>query len=80
MSIESAKAFVEKLKTDEDFAKQVKDCKDAAARKAFANAEGFDFTKAEIEEVASQLSDEQLDSVAGGCGVDVSCIYDYPWS
>ncbi len=35
MSIESAKTFIEKSKTDEDFAKQVKECKDAEARKAF---------------------------------------------
>lgn len=81
MSIESAKAFLEKWKTDEDFAKQVNECKDAASRKAFVNAAGFDFTKAEIDEATSQLSDEQLDSVAGGCGVDMcECGYDFPWS
>lgn len=80
MSIESAKAFIEKVKTDAEFAKKVKECKDAEARKSFAQAAGFDFTKAEIEQVGSELSDEQLDAVAGGCGIDVGCIYDYPWS
>ena len=37
MSIESAKAFIERMKTDEDFAKEVKECKDADVRMTFVN-------------------------------------------
>ncbi|MFA7148466.1 MAG: Nif11-like leader peptide family natural product precursor, partial [Syntrophomonadaceae bacterium] len=32
MSIESAKAFVEKIKSDEEFAKKVQGCKDKEER------------------------------------------------
>ena len=40
-----------------------------------------DFTKEEIEEVGSELSDKELDSVAGGCFVDFcECYTDWPWS
>ena len=65
MSIESAKAFIEKMKTDEEFAKKVKECKDGAARMAFAKGSGFEFTVEEIK-LEGELSDEDLDAVAGG--------------
>ncbi|MDD2372177.1 MAG: Nif11-like leader peptide family natural product precursor [Syntrophomonadaceae bacterium] len=66
MSIESAKAFVEKIKSDEEFAKKVQGCKDKEERIAFAKQAGFDFTAEEIKEVSSKLSDDELDAVAGG--------------
>ena len=66
MSIESAKAFLERMKTDEDFAKKVTACKDSDRRMAFIKGEGFDFTVAEISTVKGELSDEDLDLVAGG--------------
>lgn len=66
MSIESAKAFIERMNTDEEFAKKVTACKDAAARMAYIKDEGFDFTVAEITTVKGELSDEELDLVAGG--------------
>ena len=66
MSIESAKAFLERMKTDEDFAKKVTACKDSDERMAFIKGEGFDFTVAEISTVKGELNDEDLDLVAGG--------------
>ena len=66
MSVESAKSFMEKIKTDEEFAKKVKECKDAEARMAFVKAEGFDFTVEEIKGIQGELSDDELDAVAGG--------------
>lgn len=67
MSIESAKAFIEKFKTDEEFAKKVTECESAEARMAFAKEAGFDFTAEEIKEFQGELSDEELDAVAGAC-------------
>ncbi len=68
MSVESAKAFVAKMKTDEDFSKQVKECNTSDERIAFVNQAGFDFTAEEMKEVSGDLSDDELDSVAGaGC-------------
>jgi predicted ribosomally synthesized peptide with nif11-like leader len=73
MSIESAKAFVERMKTDEDFAKNVTECPDNEARKTFVKAAGFDFTMDEVKEVASELTEEELDGVAGGANYDEAC-------
>lgn len=69
--MESARAFMEKMKTDEDFRSKVKECKDAEARKAFVLKEGFDFTEKDMELAKAELSDEDLIAIAGGndqCG------------
>lgn len=66
MSVESAKEFVARLKTDEVFCQKVKACKDAEERMTFVKEAGFSFTAEEIKEVDGQLSDDELDAVAGG--------------
>ena len=66
MSIESAKNFIDRMKTDEEFAKKVNESKDADARMEFVKTAGFDFIPAEIREAKEELSDEELDAVAGG--------------
>lgn len=68
MSIKSAQLFFERIKTDEDFAEKVENCKDAQARMEFVKAEGFDFTPIEIKSVSEELSDRELDAIAGGDG------------
>ncbi len=68
MSLESAKAFIERMKTDEEFAKQVGECKDKEARMTLVREAGFDFTAEEIEEAGSQLSAGDLDGASGGSG------------
>ena len=71
MSIESAKALIEKIKTDEEFAKKVTGFQSAEARNAFVKEAGFDFTEAELKEVQAELSDEDLDAVAGAGNICV---------
>ena len=66
MSIESAKLFWERMKVDEGFAKKINECKDSELRMGFAKAEGFDFTVEQIKEVGCELSDEEMELVAGG--------------
>lgn len=73
MSIESAKAFLDRMKTDEEFAKKVTACKNADTRMAYIKNEGFDFTVAEINTVKDELSDEELDLVAGGGSSWLGC-------
>ena len=70
MSVVSAKAFIEKVKNDEDFAKKLGALKDGKARMEFVKAAGFSFTKEEIAKVKEEqgLTDDELDNVAGGCG------------
>ena len=68
MSIESAKLFIERVKSDEEFAKKIVECKVVEARMTFMRDAGFDFTAAELAEVMGELSDGELDKVAGGVG------------
>ncbi len=70
MSIESAKVFIEKMKTDPDFAKKVSTCKDSEARHSLVKSSGLDFTVEELKKVKSELSEADLDSVAGGCSLE----------
>ncbi len=68
MSIESAKAFVERMKTDEDFRKEVSEKSSPEERIKFVKESGFDFTKEELETVREklQLTDEDLETFSGG--------------
>jgi len=63
MSIESAKEFLGNLKLAEQI-KQVKDDKEKV-RQLIKEA-GYDFTDDELEKAKSELSDDDLDNVAGG--------------
>ncbi len=70
MSIESAKAFLERIKTDEDFRKSVGEIATLEERMEFSKGAGFDFTKEEITTLKDELSEGDLDAVAGGsCSV-----------
>ena len=72
MSVESAKSFVERMKTDEDFAKAVTECKDSEGRKEFIVAKGFDFTVDELSQArGNELNDEQLEAVSAGVGPSI---------
>ncbi len=73
MSIESAKAFLERMKTDEDFRNSVGEIGTAEERMEFVTAAGFDFTKEELKDVQEkmQLTDEELGRLSGGAKCDV---------
>ncbi|MFC1679473.1 Nif11-like leader peptide family natural product precursor [Elusimicrobiota bacterium] len=66
MSVESARAFLEKMKSDKAFAQKFAACKDDQARIALVKAEGFEFTGEEIEGAFGELSEEDLAGVSGG--------------
>jgi len=71
MSVQSAKDFVAKVKGDKSIADSLGSAADDDARRKIAADAGFDFTKAEMSEALSaggskQLSDDDLDTVAGG--------------
>lgn len=59
MNVESVKSFMERMKTDKEFATKVATCKDAAARMEFIASQGYEVTEHE-------LSDEDLEHIAGG--------------
>ncbi len=69
MSVQAAKDFVAKIEGDKSLAGSLESAADDDARRKIAADAGFDFTKAEMREALSgskQLSDEDLDTVAGG--------------
>ncbi|MCP4630874.1 MAG: Nif11-like leader peptide family natural product precursor [bacterium] len=70
MSTKSAKAFIERVKIDEDFRKILEGMESAEERMKFAKAQGFDFTKDEINELRDTLTDQELDMVTGGSYLD----------
>ena len=62
MSVEQAKAFIERMKTDDAFSEKVMAIDDAAGRLACIRGEGFACTAEEINEVAQ----DGVWSIAGG--------------
>jgi len=73
MSVDSAKEFLERVRNDEDFRKSVGEIVTAEERMEFVKGAGFDFTKEEIKSIQDELSDDDLDRVAGGwCGLSLS--------
>ena len=74
MSIESARAFYQKVSTDEAFANQLRNADSPDQRRATIQAAGYDFTPEEWETVVDQikqsndqeLSESQLEAVSGG--------------
>lgn len=66
MSIESAEKFCSELKNDANLSKELSNCSDARERQELVRAKGYDFTVEEFKKVQSELSDEDLEKVAGG--------------
>ncbi len=66
MSIESAKAFMDKMKDDEDFRNSVEEIGTAEKRLEYVKKTGFDFTKDEIANLKDEQSEDDLDKLGGG--------------
>ena len=77
MSIESAKAFYQKVTTDEAFANKLRNSASDDQRRATIRAAGYDFTPEEWGTVVDQikqsndteLSESQLEAVTGGATI-----------
>jgi len=77
MSMQSAKDFLQKIKTDQALQEKVKAASGLEARQRIIEAAGFDFTLAEYKQAiegaaaaaGKELSAEQLEAVAGGLGI-----------
>ncbi len=61
MSVESAKAFIKRMATEEDFAREVTALETDEARKQYAIDAGYDFTREDVEQLLP--SDVTLDEV-----------------
>ena len=65
MSIESARSFLHRMKTDGDFARKINSCNDFGARWDLIRAAGFDFTAEEIHVAQDSLGDAELEQGSG---------------
>ncbi|MCP4575481.1 MAG: Nif11-like leader peptide family natural product precursor [Deltaproteobacteria bacterium] len=66
MSMESAKAFLERVGTDENFRIRVGGIATADQRMEFVRKSGYAFSKEEIDRAKDELDEGQLDEVVGG--------------
>ena len=71
MSVDQARAFIEKMKSDEEFRGRIMAIEAVDARLAAASDAGFEFTESEVKEVQGELSDDDLDQAPGGAAVVV---------
>ena len=67
MSEEQLKAFLEKVKADTSLQEKLKAAGDANAVAAIAKEAGFSISADDLTKAQSELSDQELEGVAGGC-------------
>ena len=69
MSEEQLKAFLEKVKTDTSLQEKLNEAANADAVVEIAKEAGFSITAEDIMQSSTvELSDEELEGAAGGCG------------
>ena len=73
MSEEQLKAFLEKVQGDTSLQEKLKAAADADAVAAIAKEAGFSISADDFKNAQLDLSDEQLDSVAGGTFLPIPC-------
>ena len=61
MSVESARTFIEKIKSDGEFSKQFNEAKTKEARLKIAKKAGLEFTEKEYKTVTSELPNWTMD-------------------
>ena len=66
MSEEQLKAFLEKVKADASLQEKLKAAADNDAVTAIAKEAGFSISADDLKNAQSELSDEELEGVAGG--------------
>ena len=67
MSEEQLKAFLEKVQGDTSLQEKLKAAADSDAVLAIAKEEGFSISIDDIKAQQSELSEEELEGVTGGC-------------
>ena len=66
MSDEQLKAFLEKVKADISLQERLNSASDADAVVAIAKEAGFSISVEDLKNAQSEISDEELESAAGG--------------
>jgi predicted ribosomally synthesized peptide with nif11-like leader len=63
MSIESARAFVEKMRRDLEFKNQILAAESAAKKQEIIKSAGFDFDRMHLDSLVSELTPEERDAL-----------------
>jgi len=74
MSMESARAFMAKVKNDAGFRNRLAQAPTPEHSGKIIQEAGFNFTHAEVKAAAGELSPEELDQVAGGMDIQLHYI------
>ena len=80
MSEEQLKSFWEAIQADPSLQEKLKASTDADAIATIAKEAGFEISAEEIKRAQSELSDEQLDGVAGGRSLLSDCGWEDTWN
>ena len=64
MAMISAKQYIERLKNNVQFAKEIKSARDAGIRKEVLKSSGFNFTRDELYMTCAGLSQGEVDLIA----------------
>ena len=70
MSEEQLKAFLEKVKADTNIQEKLKAAASPEAVIEIAKEAGFSITAEDIQSATVELSDDELEQVAGGCQIN----------
>ena len=63
MSVESARAFVEKMRSDFEFKKQILAAESAAKRQEIIKSAGFDFERMHLDSLVDELTPEERNAL-----------------
>jgi predicted ribosomally synthesized peptide with nif11-like leader len=63
MSIESARALVEKMRSDLEFKKKILAAESAAKRREIIKGAGFDFDRMHLDSLVSELTPEERNAL-----------------
>jgi predicted ribosomally synthesized peptide with nif11-like leader len=66
MALESARDFLARLKADQKFLENLAGIASKKLRRDWIKAQGFDFSKKELEAATGELAPKELDRVVGG--------------
>ena len=73
MSEEQLKSFLEKVKADTSLQEKLKAAANPDAVAAIAKDAGFSISADDLKKAQSEISEEELEGVAGGAGCDPFC-------
>ncbi len=77
MSIDQAREFIKRVKSDPDLLRQAASLRTREERRRWARGLGYDFTGGELNQASAELSDEELELVSGGSCCGYTCESDY---